>query len=51
MNVGTVYQDVSALLDDYLESLGMRQVRGPLPTLGLTKRHEVVTYPPEFQNW
>jgi len=34
MNVGTVYEDVSALLDDYLESLGMRQVRGPLRAMG-----------------
>jgi len=34
MNVGTVYRDVSALLDDYLESLGMRPVRGPLRVMG-----------------
>jgi hypothetical protein len=34
MNVRTVYEGVSALLDDYLESLGMRPVRGPLRALG-----------------
>ncbi len=34
MNVGTVYEDVSALLEDYLESLGMRPVRGPLRAMG-----------------
>lgn len=34
MDAGTVYQDVSALLDDYLESLGMRPVRGPLRAMG-----------------
>ena len=34
MNVGTVYEDVSALLSEYLESLGMRPVRGPWRAMG-----------------
>jgi len=34
MDVGTVYRDVSERLDDYLESLGMRPVRGPLRAMG-----------------
>jgi len=34
MNAGTVYRDVSALLDEYLESLCMRPVRGPLRAMG-----------------
>jgi len=33
MDAGTVYREVSALLDDYLESLGMRTPRGPLRAL------------------
>lgn len=34
MDVETVYGDVSALLDEYLESLGMRPPRGPLRAMG-----------------
>jgi hypothetical protein len=34
MDVGTVYEDVSARLADYLEALGMRPVRGPLRVMG-----------------
>jgi len=34
MNVGSVYEQVSALLDDYLEPLGMTVARGPLRAAG-----------------
>lgn len=34
MNVGTVYENVSALLDEYLEALGMGPPRGPLRAMG-----------------
>jgi len=34
MDVGTVYKEVSARLEDYLESLQMRPVRGPRRVMG-----------------
>lgn len=34
MDAGTVYEEVSALLDDYLEALGMVVPRGPLRAMG-----------------
>ena len=34
MSVGAVYQDISELLDQYLESFGMPPVRGRLRRMG-----------------
>jgi hypothetical protein len=50
MNVGAVYQDVSALLGEYLEALGMSPARGPLRAMGELVRGIVWTGSVQLSN-
>lgn len=50
MDVKAVYQDMSALLGDYLESLGMRPPRGPLRAMGELVRGVVWTSSVQLTN-
>ena len=50
MNVETVYADVSAMLGDYLESLGMRPVRGPRRAMGELVRGVIWTGSVQLSN-
>jgi hypothetical protein len=50
MNVGEVYEHVSALLDEYLEPLGMNALRGPLRAVGELTRGIVWTGSVQLSN-